>query len=110
MRPQGCMPDTAWSVAADAVSLTVRLTPKADRDAIGGLIQMADGRTVLAARVRAVPENGKANKALAVLIAKRLKLAKSSVTLAGGATSRIKVLRIDDASQATLDRLAALVE
>ncbi|MGD9502903.1 MAG: DUF167 family protein, partial [Methyloceanibacter sp.] len=53
--------------------LKVRLTPKSSRDAIEGLAEFG-GETVLKARVRAVPEAGRANAALEKLIADWLKL------------------------------------
>ena len=103
------MPDVPWSAGGGTVTLHVRLTPKADRDAVDGIVRMADGRSVLAVRVRALPEKGAANTALAALIARRLKVARSSVSLTRGATGRIKTLRID-AADGLLDRLAGLVE
>ena len=75
------------------VSLRVRLTPKASTDRIETVEQTPDG-TALKARVRAVPEDGKANDALIALVADWLDLAKSRVTLASGATSRLKTLVI----------------
>ena len=53
-----------------------------------------DGRAALAARVRAVPEKGKANKALIQLLAKAAGVAPSSVSLISGDTSRVKVLQV----------------
>ena len=75
--------------------LEVRLTPRAARDAIEGETQLSDGRVVLAARVRALPENGAANEALLRLVAKSCGLPRRSVSLVGGATSRLKTLRIE---------------
>ena len=75
--------------------LEVRLTPRAARDAIEGETRLSDGRVVLAARVRALPEDGAANEALMRLIAKSCGVPRSSVTLVGGATSRLKTLRIE---------------
>ena len=43
--------------------LPVRLTPKSARDEIAG-IENFGGETVLKARVRALPEQGRANEAL----------------------------------------------
>ena len=53
----------------DGVTLFVRLTPKAGRDGIDGFENRGEGVEVLKARVRAVPEDGKANRAVIALIA-----------------------------------------
>jgi len=68
----------------------LRLTPKAARDAVEGCETLADGREVLKARVRAVPEDGKANEAARKLLAKALGLPASKVSLESGATARLK--------------------
>ncbi|HMB46798.1 MAG TPA: DUF167 family protein [Afifellaceae bacterium] len=104
------MSPAPWSADDSGLTLLVRLTPKADRDRIDGIVELSDGRAVLAARVRAVPEKGAANKALAALFAKRLKIAKSSVILTGGSSSRIKTLRLEGRPEDLLDRLIALME
>lgn len=82
----------------------MRLTPKAGRDGIEGLKPTADGGVELAAKVTAVPENGKANDALLRLLAKTLKLPVSSFTLVAGATDWHKQILIggDGAAIATL--------
>ncbi len=54
----------------------------------------AAGRAFLKARVRAVPEDGKANAALLKLLAKTIGVPKSAVTLVAGHTSRVKTLRL----------------
>lgn len=100
----------AWRRAGDSLLVDVRLTPKSSKDGIDGLEQLADGRCVLKARVRAVPEKGAANAALIKLIAKAVGLPKSAVDLESGSTSRIKTLRlIGDADQlsATLISICA---
>lgn len=58
-----------WSLTANGVTLTARLTPKGGRDAIDGAEVLADGRAALRVRVRAVPAEGEANTALVRLIA-----------------------------------------
>ena len=72
----------------------MRLTPKGGRDSVDGIEQLADGRSVLKARVRAAASEGEANDALIRLIAKTLAVPPRDVTLAAGATSRIKRLAI----------------
>lgn len=82
------------------ISFAVRLTPKGGRDAVEGWEIASDGSEHLKCRVRAVPEDGKANAALIELLAKRLAVPKSTVRLASGATSRLK--RIEIAGDCTL--------
>lgn len=84
----------AWQALAGAVQLRVRLTPKSACDAIEGVETLSDGTPVLKVRVRAVPEDGKANTALIALIAKALSVRKGDVSLAGGSTSRLKTIVI----------------
>ena len=83
-----------WSAAADGVTVTVRLTPKGGRDAIDGVETLADGNTVLKVRVRAAPHEGAANEALCRVLAKALSVPPSRVEITGGATSRIKRVKI----------------
>ncbi len=88
------MPQRPWTQTADGIVLDVRLTPRSARDAIEGVERRADGRMVLKARVRAAPVEGDANAALRRLIAKELEIAPRQVEFAGGATARLKRLRI----------------
>jgi len=88
------MAERPWSETAAGLTLHVRLTPKGGRDAIDGVETMSDGRSVLKARVRVAPSDGEANEALCKLIAKTLRVPARDVTLASGATSRVKRLEI----------------
>ena len=58
--------------------------------AIDGIETLADGRTVLKVRVRAVPAEGEANAALKRFLAKTLDVPPHAVNLTAGATARIK--------------------
>jgi uncharacterized protein len=87
----------------------VRLTPKGGRDAIDGIEQLSDGRSVLKARVRAAPTEGEANYALCRLIAKTLRIPSRDVVVGTGATSRVKRLAISGDSptlSAALEKIA----
>ena len=70
--------------------LAVRVTPGARTEAL----DLADGR--LLAKVRAKPEDGKANTAVRELLAAALGVGASHITLLRGATSREKLFRIED--------------
>lgn len=76
--------------------LRVRLTPRADRDAVSGVGD--DG--VVGVRVTAPPVDGKANAALCKVLAKRLGVPPSRVEVVKGHTARDKTVRVmglDDA-------------
>lgn len=76
-------------ISTEGIIITVRLTPKASGDEVQGVEVMADG-PVLKARVRAIPDKGKANDAIAKLLADWLGEPKSHVTLVSGGKSRLK--------------------
>jgi len=99
-----------WSAVAGGVALAVRLTPKGGRDAIDGVELLADGRSVLKARVRAAPSEGEANDALCRLLAKAVGVPPRDVTLAAGVTARVKRLTISGHGPtliAALEKIAA---
>lgn len=81
-----------YSRRRDGLVFHVRLTPKGGRDAIEGWTEAADGSTHLRARVRAAPEDGKANAALIALLAKELGIAGSALAIVGGAKARLKTV------------------
>lgn len=84
-----------WRYSTAGISIALRVTPRGGRDDIDGIEQLADGRSVLKVRVRAVADGGEANKAVLVLLAKSLGVPKASVKLLSGATSRLKQIAID---------------
>lgn len=90
------------------LTLFVRLTPKSSRDALEGMVATGDGRSHLKARVRAVPEDGKANAALQKLLAKAFGIPAGAVSLTGGATMRLKTLELRGETAALVARLAQL--
>jgi uncharacterized protein (TIGR00251 family) len=83
-----------YRVEAGAIVVSVRLTPRADRDAVDGVGALADGRLVARVRVRAVPEGGEANAALVQVLAKAFGRPKSAVAVVAGAGQRVKQVRI----------------
>jgi len=85
----------------------VRLTPSGGADRIDGRAVDAEGQVFLKARVRAAPENNEANRALEKLIAKAFGVAKGKVSVARGQTARLKVLEIEEASEAEVAAFVA---
>jgi uncharacterized protein len=84
-----------WHPVRGGLALSLRVSPKAGRDAIEGIEQLADGRRVVKARVRAVPAEGEANRALIGLLAGALEVAPRRVHIEAGATARIKRVMIE---------------
>ena len=86
-----------WRIDADGVRLFIHLTPKASKDEVGEIVDLGAGPrggVVLKVRVRAIPDKGKANKAVIKLLAKWLGLPKSSLELLSGSRSRQKCIKI----------------
>jgi uncharacterized protein (TIGR00251 family) len=72
------------------VLLTVHVTPRSGVDEVVGW-----RGEVLAVRVTAAPEGGRANVAVCKLLSKTLRLPKSGVRVVRGTTGRTKVLEVD---------------
>ena len=105
------MREPPWRVEADGLLILIRLTPRGGRDAIDGIAQLADGRSVLRVRVRAAASEGEANAALVRFIAATLRVAPRDVSLLAGATARLKRLRIVGAGAslaAALEKICAM--
>ena len=74
--------------------LTIKVIPKAQRTELVEVMEGSEGEQILKIKVAAVPEKGKANKALCDYVAKELGVSKSSVSVSQGHTSQRKVLKI----------------
>jgi uncharacterized protein YggU (UPF0235/DUF167 family) len=82
-------PATAIAALIDGEGrLAVRVTPGAKSESLA----IEEGR--LSAKVRAKPEDGKANEAVRQLLAEALGLAPSRIEMLRGATSREKQFRV----------------
>jgi uncharacterized protein len=97
-----------FALTPAGLRVVVRVTPRSSRDALDGIAELADGRSVLKLRVRAVPEDGRANAAVVKLIAKALGVAASAVHIESGETARLKTIFVAGAGAAELGRLADL--
>ena len=84
------------------IQFTVRVIPRSTRSEIAG---EHDGAVKV--KLSAPPVDGAANDALIKLLAKKLGVARSAVSIVGGATSKTKQLRI---AGATADQLRSLVD
>src|SRR5581483_906142 len=78
-----------WRYGAQGVSVALRVTPRGGRDDIDGIETLANGRTVLKIRVRALAEGGEANRAVTELLSKALRVPKAKVKILSGMTAQI---------------------
>ncbi|MEZ5832645.1 MAG: DUF167 domain-containing protein [Dongiaceae bacterium] len=87
------------------VRVRLKVTPKAKREQIAGLLDEPDGGKALKVAVSAAPEDGKANAAVIALLAKEWGVAKSAISVVSGATDRRKLVEIRGPSQELLAKL-----
>ena len=84
---------------AESIRLFVKAQPGAQRDE---LVTIREGELIV--RVNAPPEEGKANKALIAFLAKKLKIAKSEITVIKGAAARHKTLLLPLEAEGLLNK------
>ena len=84
-----------WRYSTQGISVALRLAPRCGRDDIDGVETLANGRTVVKVRVRAIADGGEANRAVTEILAKTLGVPKANVRILSGATSRLKQIAVD---------------
>jgi uncharacterized protein YggU (UPF0235/DUF167 family) len=87
-----------WRTSTGGISVALRVTPRGGRggrDGIKGVDTLANGRSVVKVRVRAIAQGGEANRAVAELMAKSLGVPKARVRILSGMTSRLKQIAVD---------------
>ncbi len=75
--------------------LCIKLTPNASFCGFRGVFINADDEEYLKAYINVAPEKGKANKALIVMLAKRLKTPKQAFSIISGETEHYKKIYIE---------------
>jgi len=99
-----------YAAVESGVRLALRLTPRAAKNGVDGIVQDADGRPLLKLRLVAPPVEGAANQALIAFLAKSLSLRKADISIRSGETSRIKILHLAGDSTALLQKLDAWLD
>ena len=102
--------DAPFAAVSGGLSVRVRLTPKAARNAIGGTVADAQGIPALKATVTAPPEGGKANQALIGMLAKSWRLPKTSISVISGAAHRQKTLLVEGDTEMLMKKLRKWME
>ena len=85
---------TPFAPDGDGIRLRVRVTPRAKRSAVTGIVETADGCPAIAVKLAAPPVDGAANQALIAYLAMELGVGRSSVRIVSGEKSRLKVVRM----------------
>jgi hypothetical protein len=96
-----------FSAVPAGLRVALRVQPGASRTGIDGIKRLDDGSVVLAVRVGAPAEGGKANAAVIKLLAKTWKMPKSAIEIVSGHGDRRKTLLIAGDSTALRARLEA---
>lgn len=91
-----------YSVEGNAVVFRVQVVPRASRSEIVG-----EHNGSLRVRIAAPPVDGAANEELIAVLAKRVKVPKSAVSITSGQSARLKQVRITNAKD--LDLVKALL-
>jgi uncharacterized protein YggU (UPF0235/DUF167 family) len=97
-----------WRYSTAGISIALRVTPRGGRDEIDGIETLANGRSVVKLRVRAIAEGGEANRAVTELLAKALGVPKARVKVLSGVTSRLKQVAVDGDPKALGEALRVL--
>lgn len=105
---------TFWAATATGADVAVRVQPKSRRPGLHGIrpgvagVGSRAGGLRLAIAVAEPAEDGRANRAACAALARALAVAPAAVSVAAGASSRDKILRVAGAPDALAARLAAL--
>lgn len=98
-----------WQATKGGLRLAVKLTPRAVRASVEGLVQDAQGRPLLSIKVSSPPVDGGANHELVKFIAKALGLRQEDIYIVSGEGSRIKILRLAGDPAILADRMKLLI-
>jgi hypothetical protein len=96
-----------FSAAAGGVHVRVRLSPRARRQGIAGVVADADGGALLRVAVTAPPVDGRANDALLRLLAREWRVPLSALDIVSGTADRTKIVRVTGDPEPLLARLSA---
>jgi hypothetical protein len=88
----------------------IRLQPNSSACGVSGCFVLPDGSEYLKVNIISVPEKGKANQELITWLAKKLKIAKSDLTIVSGELDRYKKLLITNTSDHILPLLTSLAQ
>lgn len=98
-----------WRSVVGGVDVAVLAKPRSAQDGVDGIERLDDGTAWLRVRIRALPEDGKANDAITLVLAKALGVPRGQVDLVAGGGARRKRFRITGDAAALVSALERLV-
>ncbi len=96
-------------MARGGLRVAIRLSPGARADRLTEIAVDATGRRVLKASVAAPAEGGKANEALLRLLARAWDLPRGDLSIAAGAASRNKAVRLAGDPQGLISKITIAI-
>ena len=91
----------------DGLHVAILLSPRARSDRLLGIVATAEGGRAVKASVTAPARDGQANEALLQLLARAWRLPRRDLSIAVGAASRQKTVRVGGDSHQLLAKLSA---
>ena len=101
------MTESPYRRISTGLLLAVKVTPNAAPAALTGLRPAAGGGVTLRLKVAAPPDKGRANTAVVALLAEKLGLARSAITIVAGGTDRLKQVALAGDADVLAARLDA---
>ncbi len=89
----------------DAVTFRVRVVPRASKTEIAGEFDGA-----LKVRIASAPVDGAANEELIRFLSKLLSVARSDIGIVAGATSKSKLVRIENLGASGVSKVTSLID
>jgi uncharacterized protein (TIGR00251 family) len=101
------LPDGPIILTHDGVRVVIRLSPRARSDRLRGIAPTAEGGRAIKVSVTAPAQDGRANEALLQLLSQAWRLPRRDFSLAAGAGSTSKIVRVAGDSHRLLAKLSA---
>ncbi|MDD3288938.1 MAG: DUF167 domain-containing protein [Alphaproteobacteria bacterium] len=98
------------TVFQGGVRLAVKAKPGSSRSRAPKIVELEDSKHALEIAVSAVPEDGKANKAIIKTISEGLGIRKSDIEIKIGAGGRLKIIELSGSPDEICGKISAWLE
>ena len=97
-----------YQILNDSILIHLKVIPNSSKNQIIGVLSDGKGGAYLKVKVTAIPESGKANKAIIKFLSKFWKIPSSKISVNSGKTSSIKTISIDSNSNEIIKLLSQI--